>query len=120
MKLNEFEERIGYEFKDKALLDMALTHCSFNREKNTKHKDNERLEFLGDSILGFVTADFLYNHVVKLPEGQMTRQRAELVCEESLHKVALELNIGKYMKQYCGQIRQQGKCKEGKTRLPKS
>ena len=97
--MTELEKSIGYEFKNISLLETALNHSSYANEIHTEGVYSyERLEFLGDSILGFVTADFLYNHRVKLPEGQMTRQRAELVCEESLHKVALELNLGKYMK----------------------
>lgn len=97
--MTELENSIGYKFKNIDLLETALNHSSYANERHEQGVESyERLEFLGDSILGFVTADFLYNHAVKLPEGQMTRQRAELVCEESLHKVALELGIGRYMK----------------------
>lgn len=97
--MDKLEERIGYRFHDRSLLLTALTHSSF---ANERHEDGlpcyERLEFLGDSILGLVTAEFLYRHEPPLPEGSMTRLRAELVCEQALHKVALELGIAPYMR----------------------
>ena len=93
--MDKLEEKIGYRFRDRALLLTALTHSSY---ANERHGDGlpcyERLEFLGDSILGLLTAEFLYRHEPPLPEGSMTRLRAELVCEQALHKVALELGIG--------------------------
>lgn len=90
------EEKIGYTFKNKELLLTALTHSSYANERQTKCY--ERLEFLGDSILGAVTADFLYRHSPELPEGRMTRLRSELVCEGSLHSIAAELELGSYMR----------------------
>lgn len=97
--MDKLEEKIGYRFRDRGLLLTALTHSSY---ANERHDDAlpcyERLEFLGDSILGLVTADFLYHHEPPLPEGSMTRLRAELVCEQALHKVALELGIPPYMR----------------------
>ena len=95
---HQLETIIGYKFKNPELLEIALTHTSYANESRTPVKHNERLEFLGDSILGIVTADFLYHHEPQLPEGRMTRLRAELVCETSLHKVALELGISEYMR----------------------
>lgn len=95
--MNRLEEKIGYSFKDKGLLLTALTHSSYANERRDSDS-YERLEFLGDSILGLVTAEFLYQHEPKLPEGRMTRLRAELVCEASLHGVALELGLGEYMR----------------------
>ena len=96
--MQELEKRLSYSFKNKDLLLTALTHSSYANEKHSdKRPSYERLEFLGDSILGFVTAEFLYNHEPRLPEGRMTRLRAELVCENNLHKLALELELGKYM-----------------------
>lgn len=93
------EDKIGYKFKDISLLETALTHSSYANEKHDPPcQSYERLEFLGDSILGIVTAEFLYRHEPQLPEGRMTRLRAELVCEGSLHKVALELGLGDYMR----------------------
>lgn len=97
--MRELEEKIGYRFQDKSLLHTALTHSSY---ANERHDGDavcyERLEFLGDSVLGAVTADFLYRHSPELPEGRMTRLRAELVCEASLHKIALKLGLGEYMR----------------------
>ena len=95
--MNRLEEKIGYKFKDKNLLRTALTHSSYANESHGSASSYERLEFLGDSILGLVTAEFLYSHNPQLPEGRMTRLRAELVCEVSLHKVALKLGLGEYM-----------------------
>ena len=95
----KLEEKIGYSFKNKKLLETALTHSSYANEKqNADSMSYERQEFLGDSVLGLVTAEFLYNHEPMLPEGRMTRLRAELVCEASLHKTALNLGLGEYMR----------------------
>ena len=97
--MNSLEEKIGYQFKNAQLLETALTHSSYANERHSPAcRSYERLEFLGDSILGIVTADFLYHCEPELPEGRMTRLRAELVCETSLHKVALELGISEYMR----------------------
>ena len=96
MNMKILEQKIGYTFKDISLLETALTHSSWANERHGQCY--ERLEFVGDSILGFVTAQFLYEHKPELPEGRMTRLRAELVCETSLHNVALELGISQYMR----------------------
>lgn len=97
--MQKLEEKIGYSFKDKGLLLTALTHSSYANERHGENSQSyERLEFLGDSILGLVTADFLYKYKPPLPEGRMTRLRAELVCEASLHRVALRLGLGEYMR----------------------
>ena len=96
--MDKLEEKIGYHFHDRDLLTTALTHSSYANEKHGEAQSYERLEFLGDSILGLVTAEFLYTHEPCLPEGRMTRLRAELVCEVSLHKTALELGLGRYMR----------------------
>jgi len=96
--MKDLEARIGYTFKNKELLLTALTHSSYANEKQGGLMSYERLEFLGDSILGVLTADFLFHHEPKLPEGRMTRLRAELVCEVSLHKLALQLGLGRYMR----------------------
>lgn len=96
--METLENKIGYEFKDKPLLRTALTHSSYANEKHNEDcQCYERLEFLGDSVLELVTARFLYDHEPALPEGSMTRLRAELVCEGSLHKTALSLGLGEYM-----------------------
>ena len=97
--MDRLEEKLGYRFRDRGLLRTALTHSSYANEKHSDQTQSyERLEFLGDSILGLVTAEFLYAHEPALPEGQMTRLRAELVCEASLHRTALSLSLGDYMR----------------------
>ena len=107
--MEKLEEKIGYSFKDKSLLQTALTHSSYANEKHDRALSYERLEFLGDSILGLVTAEFLYSHEPALPEGRMTRLRAELVCEASLKKIAEELGIGEYMRLGKGEERSGGR-----------
>lgn len=108
--MEKLEEKIGYRFQNRGLLETALTHSSWANERHQSHEAcYERLEFLGDSILGYVTADFLYAHQPPLPEGQMTRLRAELVCEESLYKTALSLGLGQYMRLGRGEERSGGR-----------
>lgn len=81
------------------MLIRALTHSSFaNENRNKGLESNERLEFLGDSVLGMVVAEALFIRCPDMPEGKMTRLRAQLVCEESLHRVAVELNLGERMR----------------------
>lgn len=88
------KDKIKYEFKNKVLLRKALTHSSYANEQRARHlQNNERLEFLGDSVLGFVTADYLYNQFTELPEGELTKLRAAIVCEQALYEVAKELGI---------------------------
>lgn len=84
--MKSLEENIGYTFKDKELLKKALTHTSYAYEHNVE--SNEKLEFLGDSILEFISSDYLYKNYLSLKEGEMTKVRATVVCETSLHKVA--------------------------------
>lgn len=94
---HEIEKIICYEFKDKARLERALTHCSYNKEQNTKHKDNERLEFLGDAFLDAIVGAELFKKMKNVTEGALTKTRALIVCEESLSVVAKELNLGSYI-----------------------
>ena len=90
------QERIGYRFRNAALFRKAMTHSSYANEQRMRHlQNNERLEFLGDSVLGFVTADYLYNQFPDLPEGQLTKLRAAVVCEHTLYEIAKELGIDK-------------------------
>ena len=96
--MKTLEEKLGYTFQDPSLLENALTHSSRANESRGKLASNERLEFLGDSILGMVVADHLYRSHPDLPEGDLTRTRAALVCEESLVEVARELNLGEYLR----------------------
>lgn len=95
-KISSFEEKIGYVFNDKENIQVALTHSSFANE-HKEYKYNERLEFLGDSVLGLVVSDYLFSVRTDLPEGQLTKFRANVVCEESLSVVARKLNLGEYL-----------------------
>ena len=97
--MQELEKKLNYTFRDPALLSEALSHSSYANEHRAAHlNSNERLEFLGDSVLGFVTAEFLFVQHPDLPEGDLTRIRAALVCEQSLYEVAQKLGLGKYLK----------------------
>lgn len=92
------EQKLNYTFHNRALLENALRHSSYaNESRDPAITSNERLEFLGDSVLGFVTAKYLYTHYPEMPEGSMTKLRAELVCEHALHKVAQDLELGNYI-----------------------
>lgn len=95
MNLDEFEKNIGYSFWDKHLLKTALTHTSYAHEN--KVQSNEKLEYLGDSILEFVTSDYLYKNYKNLNEGEMTKVRASIVCEESLYKIATKHNFSDFL-----------------------
>ena len=108
--MQKLEETIGYRFRNRKLLETALTHSSFANERHDSGEESyERLEFLGDSILGHITADYLYHHEPPIPEGRMTRLRAELVCEQSLHRIAQRLELGKYMRLGKGEERTHGR-----------
>ncbi len=91
--MTDFEKKIGYEFKDKSLLKRALTHSSYANEKGTG-LDNERLEFLGDSVLGFITAEYLFDHYKDKAEGDLTKKRAYAVCEKTLFGYAEKIGLG--------------------------
>ena len=95
----ELEKKLNYTFRDRKLLSEALRPRSYaNEPRSAGLKSNERLEFLGDSVLGFVTAEFLFVQHPDLPEGDLTRIRAALVCEQRLYEVAQKLGLGKYLK----------------------
>ena len=96
--METLEAKLGYRFRDRSLLENALTHSSYANENKSPLGSNERLEFLGDSILGMVTADFLYANHPDLPEGDLTRTRAALVREESLVEVADAWDLGAYLR----------------------
>ncbi|MBQ9045739.1 MAG: ribonuclease III [Oscillospiraceae bacterium] len=96
--MQALEAKLGYAFRDRGLLENALMHSSYANERRAAGcVSNERLEFLGDSVLGMVTAEKLYTLFPDLPEGKLSRMRAELVCEQSLHAVALGLGLGDYL-----------------------
>jgi len=95
MTLENLQENLGYRFRDESLLRGALYHSSYaNEHRNENIVSNERLEFLGDAVLGFVSAEFLYSRFPNAPEGELTRIRAALVREESLFEVAQSLQLG--------------------------
>ena len=97
--MKNLEERLGYRFHDPKLLEHALTHSSYaNEHRSSGITSNERLEFLGDSILGLIVAEHLFRTHPDMPEGELTRTRAALVCEDSLHEVALTLDLGSYLR----------------------
>lgn len=96
--LKELEEIIGYEFKNRNLLFHALTHSSYANEKHwDKVKCNERLEFLGDAVLELLSSDFLFRNYPSMPEGEMTKLRASLVCEPTLAYCAEAIPLGKFL-----------------------
>ena len=90
--MQEFEKLIGYTFSDKSLLERALSHSSYANEKHSPKDSNERLEFLGDSVLGFITAEYYYKNS-SLPEGELTRLRAATVCEKALFEFSKEIEL---------------------------
>ena len=83
-RMETLEKKLGYAFENRQLLEEALNHSSYANEHRGGLGSNERLEFLGDSVLGFVAAEFLFKRYAGLPEGDLTRMRAGLVCEQSL------------------------------------
>ena len=95
MNLEMLEKSIGYTFKNKELLKNALTHTSYAFEKHTQ--SNEKLEFLGDSILEFISSKYLYENFPKLKEGEMTKVRADIVCEKSLYEIAKKHNFSDFL-----------------------
>ncbi len=94
--IREFEEIIGYTFKKKQLIRQALSHSSYSNERKHPDGSNERLEFLGDSVLSIVVSDFLYKNL-NVAEGQLTKIRASLVCEKSLHVFAKKIRLGDFL-----------------------
>jgi ribonuclease-3 len=98
MDLTPLENKIQYIFQNKALLVTAFTHSSYANEHERKIEDNERLEFLGDSVLNLVITSYLYNKYPSRLEGELTKIRASVVSEASLHKVAEILELGRYLR----------------------
>ncbi len=95
MELEILEKSIGHYFQDKELLKQALVHKSYAYENHVE--SNEKLEFLGDSILEFISSKYLYTHFPKLTEGEMTKVRADIVCEESLYEIAKKHNFSDFL-----------------------
>ena len=95
MDFSLIENKIGYTFENKYLLEKALTHSSYAYER--KKESNEKLEFLGDSILEFISSIYIYENYYNLTEGEMTKVRASVVCENSLYKIAKLLNFSDFL-----------------------
>lgn len=94
------EERIGYHFSDPTILETALTHSSYSNEAKGKGVSivcNERLEFLGDSVLSIIASEYLFSSFEDCPEGELTRMRAEIVCEKALHVFATKIGLGEFL-----------------------
>ncbi len=97
-QLHELQAKIGYQFHDQSLLKSALMHSSYTNEKHlSKNQCNERLEFLGDAVLELVSSEFLFFEHENMPEGQLTKLRASMVCEPSLAFCAREIDLGRYL-----------------------
>ena len=95
--IEEFEKLIDYTFNDKQLLLRALSHSSYANERKYPAESNERLEFLGDSVLSIVVSEYLFTHLTQVAEGDLTKLRASLVCEKSLHVFAGQIRLGEFI-----------------------
>lgn len=96
--IKELEKTIGYHFSDFHLLEHALTHSSYTNEKHLKKQEcNERMEFLGDAVLELVSSEFLFHENPDMPEGELTKTRASMVCEQALAFCAKEIRLGEYL-----------------------
>lgn len=95
--MNRFEEILNYKFNNINLLENALTHSSYANEVHSAHGSNERLEFLGDSVLSIIVSEYLYKNFKKLPEGELTKLRASLVCEKTLCMFSRQMNVGDFL-----------------------
>ena len=95
--MKKLEENLGYNFNNKRLLENALTHSSYANEIRNGIASNERLEFLGDSVLSVIVSSYIYENFKKMPEGDLTRLRSSLVCEKTLCSFSRKLNLGEYL-----------------------
>lgn len=97
-QLQEFEDKISYKFNDIEILEKSLTHSSYSNEDKSYNKvNNERLEFLGDAVLSITVSRFIFDKFPDYPEGDLTKLRSQVVCEDTLSLVAANLNVGKYL-----------------------
>lgn len=96
--LSELEERMGYRFQNRHFLEVGVTHSSFANEVKGKIEYNERQEFLGDAVLSIIVSDYIYENYTNLPEGELTKLRASLVCEKSLCEFAQEIGLGEFLR----------------------
>lgn len=114
-KIAELEAILGYTFQDKALLSRALTHSSYSNETGERNHHllcNERLEFLGDSVLSLVVSQYLYANYQNIPEGELTCMRKDVVCAPALARFATQINLGDYLLLGVGEDRNAGRQKE--------
>ena len=96
--MEKLERTLHYSFLDKQLIETALTHSSFANERGPGVQYNERLEFLGDAVLSIVVSDYIFKNLTDMPEGELTRVRATLVCEKSLCDLARAIHLGDYLR----------------------
>lgn len=96
-RMEQFQQKINYKFNNDRLLYEALSHSSFANENKKQRNSNERLEFLGDSVLSIVVSDYIFEHFKHLPEGELTKLRASLVCEKSLFEFSKMIDLGEYI-----------------------
>lgn len=112
MNNRQFEKIIKYKFINEEYLERAFTHSSYNREKNTKHMDNERLEFLGDAFLDAIVSVELYHRMEKVTEGRLTKTRALIVCENALAEAARTISLGSFINMGHGEESAGGRSKD--------
>lgn len=103
-KVKAFLTLIGWEIEDLSIYEQALTHSSFAHERGKPRCNNQRLEFLGDAVLELIISDYLFESYPRLPEGKLTKLRADLVCESSLARIAFELNLSRYLRLGKGEL----------------
>lgn len=113
LEISEFEKRIHYTFKDKSLIQTAFTHSSYSNELKVRHIEcecNERLEFLGDSVLSIIVSEHLYeNYADRHAEGALTRMRADVVCERALAEYAVRIGLGDFLRLGKGEDKNHGR-----------
>ena len=112
MNNRQFEKIIRYNFKNEEYLERALTHSSYNRDKNTKHMDNERLEFLGDAFLDAIVSVELFHRMENVTEGRLTKTRALIVCENALAEAARKIDLGSFINMGHGEDSAGGRSKD--------
>ena len=113
--IRSLEKTLGYSFRDGSLIERALTHSSYSNESGLKNHHmycNERLEFLGDSVLSLVTSNYLYSKFSDCPEGELTRMRAEVVCERALSGYANAIGLGNYLLLGIGEEKNNGRSRK--------
>lgn len=106
--MKSFEKNLGYSFNDPILLENALTHSSYANEVHSRFGSNERLEFLGDSVLSIIVSEYLYKNYPDMPEGELTKLRASLVCEKTLCMFSKQLGVGDYLFLGKGELQNHG------------